>query len=109
MITGISDQALQTLLNYSYPGNVRELENIIERAIALTEGNEIGLQDLPKDLQHLEINIVEGEGIPTLEELEKQHIRKVLQSTGYNKGLTARILGIPRTTLWRKTKAYDLE
>ena len=108
-ISGISQRALQVLLNYSYPGNVRELENIIERAVALTEQEEIGLQDLPKDLQDLEFDTLEGDGMLPLAEMEKRYIQKILQNTGYNKKLTARILGIPRTTLWRKSKMYDLE
>jgi two-component system response regulator AtoC len=108
-VTGVADPAMQILLNYSYPGNVRELENIIERAVALTEHENIELDDLPRDLQHLEINSLEGAGMVSLAEMEKRYIRKVLQNTGHNKGLTAKILGIPRTTLWRKTKSYDLE
>jgi len=107
-VTGISQQALQILTGYSYPGNVRELENIIERAVALTDGEEIVPQDLPKDLEQLEFNTLEGDGLPSLAEMERRYIMRVLDSTGYNKGITAQILNIPRTTLWRKIKQYGL-
>ena len=107
-VTGISQQALQILTGYSYPGNVRELENIIERAVALTDSAEIVPQDLPKDLQQLEFNTLEGDGLPSLAEMERRYIMRVLDSTGYNKGITAQILNIPRTTLWRKIKQYGL-
>ena len=108
-VTGVQPQVMQILSNYSYPGNVRELENIIERAVALTEHEEIGLQDLPADLQELEFNTVEGDGLPTLSEIERRYILKVLQKTDYNKGMAAQILNVPRTTLWRKLKTYGLE
>lgn len=108
-ITGIQPVALQILENYTFPGNVRELENIIERAVALTECETIRPQDLPQDLQQLEFDSMEGEGLLTLDELEKRYISKILERTGYNKALTAQILNIPRTTLWRRLKEYNLE
>jgi two-component system response regulator AtoC len=108
-VKGIQPQAMQILNNYNYPGNVREVENIIERAVALTDHDEIGPQDLPPDLQQLEFATLEGDGLPPLAEMERRYIRKVLQKTDYNKGLTAKILDIPRTTLWRKLKAYGLD
>jgi two-component system response regulator AtoC len=107
-ITRISPQAMDILMHYDFPGNVRELENIIQRAIALTEGDVITEEGLPPDLQKFEINMIDGEGLPTLEELEKQHITKVLKKTGDNKILTSKILNLPRTTLWRKMKKYKL-
>lgn len=107
-IDKIQPNALQILLNYPFPGNVRELENIIERAIALTDCDQIRSQDLPQDLQQLEFDTLEGEGLVALEELEKRHILRVLERTGYNKVLTAQILNIPRTTLWRKLKEYKI-
>jgi two-component system response regulator AtoC len=104
----ISPQALEILMHYNFPGNVRELENITQRAVALAEGEVIRPKDLPADLQGLEFDSFEGEGLSTLEEMERQHIARVLEKTGHNKGLSSKILNLPRTTLWRKMKKYGL-
>ena len=107
-VEAIQPQALQILLGYTFPGNIRELENIIERGVALTDCDQIRPGDLPQDIQRLEFDTIEGEGLLPLEELEKRYIARVLERTGYNKGLTAQVLNIPRTTLWRKLKEYKL-
>jgi len=107
-IRGMSSDALEILMHYNFPGNVRELENIIQRSVALAESEVIRIDDLPRDLQKLDFNTFEGEGLLALEEVEKYHIIKVLEKTGYNKNLSCKILNLPRTTLWRKMKKYGL-
>jgi two-component system response regulator AtoC len=107
-IRRMSSDALEILMHYNFPGNVRELENIIQRSVALAESDVIRINDLPRDLQKLEFNTFEGEGLQPLEEIEKYHIAKVLDKTGYNKNLSSKILNLPRTTLWRKMKKYGL-
>ncbi|EHJ48772.1 two component, sigma54 specific, transcriptional regulator, Fis family [Solidesulfovibrio carbinoliphilus subsp. oakridgensis] len=109
VVRAIDPEALAILTAYSYPGNVRELENIIERGVALTEGDTLLVKDLPSDLRQLSFDSVEGEGLVSLEEMERRYIARVLERTGYNKGLAAQVLGLPRTTLWRKLKQYGLE
>jgi DNA-binding NtrC family response regulator len=105
-ILGIDEKARDVLLAYSYPGNVRELQNIIERAVALAEGSMLTANDLPLDLREY-IGTVGG-AWTSLEDREREYIRKVLQFTRHNIGETARILALPRTTLWRKMKKYSL-
>ncbi len=105
-IVGIDKAARAVLRAYSYPGNIRELQNIIERAVALAERDTVTLADLPPDLQDF---LPAGNGRwNTLEEQEKDYIQKVLEYTNHQVGESARILDLPRTTLWRKMKKYGL-
>ncbi|EKO39823.1 MAG: response regulator (CheY-like receiver, AAA-type ATPase and DNA-binding domain containing protein) [Solidesulfovibrio magneticus str. Maddingley MBC34] len=105
----IGPRAMQILMGYGFPGNVRELENIVERAVALCDAETLSMADLPRDLQQMDFASVEGERLESLEEMERRHIARVLERTGRNKGLAAQILAIPRTTLWRKLKQFELE
>ena len=98
------------LMNYDFPGNVRELENIIERGVALTNGGVIETGHLPEDLRELSIKTFrkkEGK-IPSLDEQEQAYIQWVLGEVGGNKTLAAQVLGIDRVSLWRKLKKFGL-
>jgi two-component system response regulator AtoC len=105
-ILGLDKTARDVLLAYSYPGNIRELQNIIERGVALAETDTLTLADLPPDLQ--EYAVVPNGRWSTLEETEREHIRKVLSFTNHHLSESAKILALPRTTLWRKIKKYGL-
>ena len=100
-IKGISPQAMKLLLSYDYPGNVRELENIIERAVVISSGKFIEAQDLPEELFEKRVKSPERN-----EELER--IKEALRVAKGNKSLAAKLLGMHRTTLWRKLKEYGL-
>ncbi|MEK6681972.1 MAG: sigma-54 dependent transcriptional regulator [Nitrospirota bacterium] len=110
-ITEISEDVTGLLMNYDFPGNVRELENIIERGVALTNNNKIEMAHLPEDLKELSIRTFRKKDgkIPSLEEQETAYIKWVLNEAGGNKTLAAQILGIDRVSLWRKLKKYGLE
>ena len=108
-VKGLSSQALEILMHYDFPGNIRELKNIIERAVALTDQSRIQVIDLPPDLQNLDFKTFETLEMETLEEMEKRYITTILQRTNYNRHLTAKILGLPRTTLWRRLKEYGID
>ena len=104
-ITSIARDTLDILMRYPFPGNVRELENIVQRALALGQGPSFTPDLLPE-----EIGKARAEApLSTLEEVEKAHIRKVLAASGGNKTQAARILGIDRVSLWRKIKRLELE
>lgn len=107
-IGSITPEAMEILSGYGYPGNVRELENIIERAVALADGEVVEVEDLPPDLQKLKFLSLNGQDLQTLEEVERRHILKALEKTDWNRNLTSEILALPRTTLWRKMKKYGI-
>jgi len=108
-VSSVSAEVVDILSRYPYPGNVRELEHIIERAVALSDGPEITTHDLPSDLRQLCVNRIDTKTWPTLEELERDYIEKVLIKTNHNKSRAAETLGLPRTTLWRKMKLHGLK
>ena len=107
----LAPDALALLRAYDFPGNVRELENIIERGVALTTGGDIEPAHLPDDLRELSIRTFRKKAgrIPTLEQQEQDYINWVLQETGGNQTLAAQMLGIDRVSLWRKLKRYEVE
>lgn len=100
--SSISRPAVDLLTQYDWPGNVRELENAIERAIVVGHGPEIQSTDLPLKLNHTTV-------IPssqTLEDVERDHILKVLEGCHWNQSMAARVLKIDRVTLYNKIKKY---
>lgn len=110
-VTEVSQEVMEILMGYDFPGNVRELENIIERGVALSSENVIEPAHLPEDLRELSIRTFrrkEGR-IPSLEEQEISYIQWVLKEVGGNKTLAAQALGIDRVSLWRKLKKYGLD
>jgi len=109
-INAISEQAMTLLNLYAFPGNVRELENIIERAVALSNSDTIQPHDLPPDLAELELFSFKEDGgeYLSLEEMEKKYITFILQRTGGARAAAAELLGIDRVSLWRKMKKYNL-
>ena len=108
----INKEAMELLMKYDWAGNVRELENVIERALILDEGGVIGPEDLPDKIRfgenHRGSLIIDSPTL-TLEELEKEYILKVLNHTRWQKKRTSEILGINASTLYRKLIAYGVE
>jgi NtrC-family two-component system response regulator AlgB len=106
-IVGFTDEARAALTRYPWPGNIRELRNAIERGVILASGSLVGLADLPAPLGAPPARHVEVGGHVTLDELEAEHIRRVL-STMPTMDEAADILGIDPSTLYRKRKKYGL-
>ena len=110
-VRSIAQEALDLLKAYDFPGNVRELENIIERGVALCQGDTLEAAHLPDDLRDLSIRAFrrrDGRVIP-LEEQERDYILWVLDEAHGNQTLAAQMLGIDRVSLWRKLKRYEGE
>jgi two-component system response regulator HydG len=106
----ISDHAMRSLVAYDWPGNVRELENAIERAVALGSGPIVHVADLPTNLQYpTSDRAPQRDELLPLEELERRAIVRTLRETGGDKLAAARMLGIGKTTLYRKLKQYRME
>jgi NtrC-family two-component system response regulator AlgB len=103
---GFADDALLALRSYPWPGNIRELRNVIERAAILCPGDVIGVENLPESISPHRAPIQLGDRVP-LSMVEENHIRRVLATT---KSLqeAAEILGIDQATLWRKRKQFGI-
>ncbi|WP_372591257.1 sigma-54-dependent transcriptional regulator [Guyparkeria sp.] len=108
----LSEKTRQAILDYSWPGNVRELKNAIERAVALSDSEEIDLELAGEDTADPATGMDTGGTAidadhPTLEELERRYIQKTLEYAQGNRERTASILGINKSTLWRKLQNYE--
>jgi len=110
-IKGISPEAMKVLLEYDYYGNIRELENIIERAIIICSSGYIQLSDLPEEIQYNKLKQT-TKTIQTQTNfrlLNRETILEALKETNGNKTLAAKLLGVHRTTLWRKIKELNIQ
>ena len=109
-VESISEEVMRLLSGYQFPGNVRELENIIERGVALAKGSVLEIADLPEDLRRMSLKVFRREDgrIPSLEDQERAYIQWVLKEVDGNRSRAAAILGIDRVSLWRKLKRYHI-
>lgn len=107
-VLGIADDAMELLAGYAWPGNVRQLENSIERGVALCQGSEIRVEDLPVRLKE-ESLVREGETIHSLQVMERSHILNTLEEVNWNRKRAAALLQISTTTLWRRLKEFGID
>ena len=112
-VVGISSAAAKLLLRYHWPGNIRELRNCVERAVALTQFDRLSAEDLPEKIRTSAASRPDDPGAPEaplvpLEEVERRYILKVLEASAGNKSLAAETLGLSRKTLYRKLAAWGM-
>jgi transcriptional regulator with PAS, ATPase and Fis domain len=111
-VKGVDDSVARIFKSYGWPGNVRQLENVLERAVMLARGDTISVDDLPEEVvqtsgQTVSANTEKLISGPDLETLEKAYIFYTLHQTGWNKSKAAKILGIDLSTLYRKIDRYS--
>ena len=112
-VRGVSAGALEILMRYDWPGNVREMENIVQRSVVLAGGPVLQLRDLPLDLAMPETGprLAEDTGLPlrdAREQFERQYVLRVLERVGWNQSRAARLLGLHRNTLLAKLAAWRI-
>jgi len=107
-VAGISDEAMEALVNYPWPGNIRELRNVIERAVVLSGGGEIGTAELPEKVRSHDSLRTTRTLKDRLDYYEETIIRETLQTNDWNKEETARQLGVDLATLYRKIKKLGI-
>ncbi len=108
----LKPEAATALLAHDWPGNVRELQNVIERAITISEGDELGLAELPEKLRRAtppRVDLENDTPILSLAEVERRHLLTVLDRVNGNKRKASALLGLDRSTLYRKLKEFGLE
>ena len=111
-IKEITETVAQRLLDYQWPGNVRELRNAMERAVTLSEGKKLQIEDLPESIRNYQSRTMviasdKPEELRSLEEVEKRYILHVLDTVDGNRTLASKILGLDRKTLYRKLIRYE--
>jgi transcriptional regulator with PAS, ATPase and Fis domain len=104
-VTGIEEAAQTILYNYGWPGNIRQLRNVVERAMVMAEKGKLTLADLPKELME---KTTQMRGKTLVQAAEKEEIERALQETNGNKTKAARLLGISRSVFYEKLKKYKL-
>jgi two-component system, NtrC family, response regulator AtoC len=112
-VSGMSTAFAERLLTYGWPGNVRELLNVIERAVVLTQYEELKVSDLPAKISDYQSRLLVFDAdhvdeLVTLEELEKRYILRVMEALAWSKSEATRVLGIDRSTLYRKLERYGI-
>ena len=107
LISGISPEVFSILMNHDFPGNIRELENIIEHAFVLNRSGEIEIKDLPENLRPVEDN--RQMEIKSIDDIEAQFIIQILSKYNWNRGEAAKQLNMHKTTLWRKMKKLNIK
>ena len=106
----LSPEVLKALFDYDYPGNVRELKNIVERLVGLASADVVTIDSLPKHVAKQRVQNTNSVSLSEVAaEAEKAHIKRTLKSTKGNKTRTAEVLGISRKTLWEKIKLYKIK
>ncbi len=107
VVKGIDPEAMDLLLNYPWPGNVRQLENALEHAVVLAWDGYIHLENLPPEL--VSFNFENNSNTPKTESvIDEQKLKELLDSVNWNRSEAARILGVNRITIWRKIQKYNL-
>ncbi len=104
-VEGVRQDALELLVDHPWPGNVRQLENVVERAVILRKAGLVQPSDLPPEMG----STAAGDSSRSLDELERQHILQLLEECGGNRSRVARILGISRRTVYRKLREYGID
>lgn len=95
---------MEILLSYGFPGNVRELENIIERAVILEKASTIQPGNLPQTIKLFEVETISPNRVKTIDELNRDYAERILDYVDNNRSKAAELLGISRTSLWRILK-----
>ena len=108
-VQGIEPDALAVLKRYPWPGNIRELLNVVQHMVVLADGETLRLRDVPRELRG-ETAVASGAGLAgrTMDEIERDAIQQTLDMTGGNRKEAAKLLGIGERTLYRKIEKYDL-
>lgn len=110
MVSHISSDAMALLKMYSWPGNIRELEHAVESAVAMSNTSVLFPEDFPHEMSKASRDRqTQLNAQSSLEQLERQHILKVLEETRFNKSKASELLGIDRATLYRKALRYGIE
>jgi two-component system response regulator AtoC len=109
IVSHVSQEAMDLMTQYSWPGNIRELEHAIESAVAMTRSTVLFPEDFPSEMRRKHVLNEEGEKVDdSLEHVERLHILRVLQETQFNKSRASELLGIDRATLYRKAQRYGI-